>query len=301
MGAFKERFRRRGRPAARRRPVPGRQGPHRGGALPHLQRPARLRPAAGDDLRPQPRTSSTGSRSGSASASAPASWWRGAAGPPGPPGDPREARATRRRRRAGRSCWTRSPPASSTSVRALEAALIQVVAYASLRGETPDARARAPAAQAPRARTPRRVAVHGRGHRRRHRDPVRPQAAESCMARDRRPAVARARKVAMYLARELTDQSLPEIGRGFGGRDHSTVLSAVRSVAAEVRRDPELAMAVESLKQTPRRGPADLRRDCKNPQLVRSPRVRRSPRPAAAKSLRLSTYQQPLLLFSRLD
>ena len=34
----------------------------------------------------------------------------------------------------------------------------------------------------------------------------------------------------MYLARELTDQSLPEIGRGFGGRDHSTVHSAVRSV-----------------------------------------------------------------------
>ncbi len=69
------------------------------------------------------------------------------------------------------------------------------------------------------------------------------------MARDRRPAVARARKVAMYLARELTDQSLPEIGRGFGGRDHSTVLSAVRSVAADVRQDPELALAVDNLKQ----------------------------------------------------
>ena len=45
----------------------------------------------------------------------------------------------------------------------------------------------------------------------------------------------------MYLARELTDQSLPEIGRGFGGRDHSTVLSAVRSIDTEVHRDPELA------------------------------------------------------------
>ena len=54
------------------------------------------------------------------------------------------------------------------------------------------------------------------------------------IARDRRPAVARARKVAMYLARELTDQSLPEIGREFGGRDHSTVLSAVRSISSDV-------------------------------------------------------------------
>ncbi len=53
----------------------------------------------------------------------------------------------------------------------------------------------------------------------------------------------------MYLARELTEQSLPEIGRGFGGRDHSTVHSAVRSVGTAVRTDPELAMAVESLKR----------------------------------------------------
>ncbi len=73
---------------------------------------------------------------------------------------------------------------------------------------------------------------------------------EQLLARDRRPAVSRARKVAMYLARELTSQSLPEIGRGFGGRDHSTVLSAVRSVDAEVHRDPELAMKVESLRKS---------------------------------------------------
>jgi chromosomal replication initiator protein len=62
--------------------------------------------------------------------------------------------------------------------------------------------------------------------------------------------VAKARKVAMYLARELTDDSLPEIGRGFGGRDHSTVLSAVRSIDAELAADPELALAVDSLRQS---------------------------------------------------
>jgi chromosomal replication initiator protein len=71
---------------------------------------------------------------------------------------------------------------------------------------------------------------------------------DSLLARDRRPAVARARKVAMYLARELTGQSFPEIGRGFGDRDHSTVLHAVRSVSTEVTRDPELATAVNNLR-----------------------------------------------------
>src|ERR671926_1613627 len=43
--------------------------------------------------------------------------------------------------------------------------------------------------------------------------------AASLLARDRRPAVATARQVAMYLARELTEHSLPEIGRGIGGRN----------------------------------------------------------------------------------
>jgi chromosomal replication initiator protein len=52
----------------------------------------------------------------------------------------------------------------------------------------------------------------------------------------------------MFLARELTGQSFPEIGRGFGDRDHSTVLHAVRSVSTEVTRDPELAVTVNNLR-----------------------------------------------------
>jgi len=43
-------------------------------------------------------------------------------------------------------------------------------------------------------------------------------------------AVARPRQVAMYLAKQLTARSLPEIGRKFGGRDHTTVMHAVRKV-----------------------------------------------------------------------
>ena len=43
-------------------------------------------------------------------------------------------------------------------------------------------------------------------------------------------AVARPRQVAMYLAKHLTSRSLPEIGRKFGGRDHTTVMHAVRKI-----------------------------------------------------------------------
>jgi chromosomal replication initiator protein len=43
-------------------------------------------------------------------------------------------------------------------------------------------------------------------------------------------AVARPRQVAMYLAKKMTPRSLPEIGRIFGGRDHSTVIHAVRTI-----------------------------------------------------------------------
>ena len=43
-------------------------------------------------------------------------------------------------------------------------------------------------------------------------------------------SVARPRQVAMYLAKKLTARSLPEIGRKFGGRDHTTVMHAVKKV-----------------------------------------------------------------------
>lgn len=49
--------------------------------------------------------------------------------------------------------------------------------------------------------------------------------------------VVRPRQVAMYLAKMLTLRSLPEIGYRFGGRDHTTVLHAVRKIEALVRRD----------------------------------------------------------------
>jgi chromosomal replication initiator protein len=61
--------------------------------------------------------------------------------------------------------------------------------------------------------------------------------------------VVRPRQVAMYLAKTLTLRSLPEIGRRFGGRDHTTVLHAVRKIEALVGKDVALQDEVESLKR----------------------------------------------------
>jgi len=134
-----------------------------------------------------------------------------------------------------------------SSIRALEGALIRVVAYASLKDE--------PA-------TPRLVR-----HvlRRLGQDTSTPTCGiseildaaaqefgverQALLARDRRPPVATARQVAMYLARELTDHSLPEIGRGIGGRNHTTVLHAVNRISATVRSDPAVRSAVDNLRR----------------------------------------------------
>ena len=62
-------------------------------------------------------------------------------------------------------------------------------------------------------------------------------------------AVARPRQVAMWLAKQVTVRSLPDIGRRFGGRDHTTVLHAVRKIEALVAKDTALSEEVESLKR----------------------------------------------------
>ena len=67
----------------------------------------------------------------------------------------------------------------------------------------------------------------------------------------KRPAnIARPRQIAMYLAKELTQKSLPEIGELFGGRDHTTVLHAVRKIAADRNKSPECNHELHVLEQT---------------------------------------------------
>ena len=135
----------------------------------------------------------------------------------------------------------------TTSVRALEGALIRVVAYASLRGESPSAGlARHVLCRLGQDET---EDACGLGE-------ILDAAAQefgverdALLARDRRPAVAEARQVAMYLARELTEHSLPEIGRGVGGRNHTTVLHAVNRIGAAIRDDESVRTAVDNLRR----------------------------------------------------
>lgn len=67
----------------------------------------------------------------------------------------------------------------------------------------------------------------------------------------KRPAsIARPRQIAMYLAKDMTKKSLPEIGELFGGRDHTTVLHAVRKIGEERQRNTELNQQLHVLEQT---------------------------------------------------
>ncbi len=67
----------------------------------------------------------------------------------------------------------------------------------------------------------------------------------------RRPAhIARARQVAMYFSKELTQKSFPEIGEAFGGRDHTTVMHAVKRIAEMRQHDQEMNRQLHVLEQT---------------------------------------------------
>jgi chromosomal replication initiator protein len=61
--------------------------------------------------------------------------------------------------------------------------------------------------------------------------------------------VARPRQVAMYLSKQLTAHSLPEIGRKFGGRDHTTVMHACRRIEELLASDRALGEDVELLRR----------------------------------------------------
>ena len=70
---------------------------------------------------------------------------------------------------------------------------------------------------------------------------------EDLLSERRTRSIARPRQAAMYLAKQLTTRSYPDIGRRFGGRDHTTVLHAVRRIEELKAIDPALAQDVEAL------------------------------------------------------
>ena len=72
-----------------------------------------------------------------------------------------------------------------------------------------------------------------------------PRRLMTCASRDG----ARQRQVAMYLAREFTPMSLPNIGRHFGNRDHTTVIHGIRAVIERIETDADLAADIEILRE----------------------------------------------------
>jgi chromosomal replication initiator protein len=132
-----------------------------------------------------------------------------------------------------------------TNIRALEGALIRVVAFGSLTGRPVTAELAAEVLAGlypdlrPRQRTVREIQegiCEAFGI-----------SLEQLLSPSRAGAVAWPRQVAMYLARELTDQTLPAIGRAFGGRNHTTVLHACRRTAERIAADPDAYDTVRRL------------------------------------------------------
>ena len=70
---------------------------------------------------------------------------------------------------------------------------------------------------------------------------------DELLSTSRAAPVTRARQIAMYLTRELTDQTLPAIGRAFGGRNHTTVMHACKRTASRIAEDPEAFASVRRL------------------------------------------------------
>jgi chromosomal replication initiator protein len=133
------------------------------------------------------------------------------------------------------------------NVRALEGALIRVVAFASLTGRPPTAEL---------AREVLDGLYPGSPPRQRSIEEIKAAACEQfgvtdaeLVSPDRSARTTVPRQVAMYLARELTSESLPTIGRKFGGRDHTTVLHAWKRTEKRIAESPELRGAVDRLRQ----------------------------------------------------
>lgn len=70
---------------------------------------------------------------------------------------------------------------------------------------------------------------------------------ESLLSQRRTMEVTYPRQVAMYLSKELTEESLKAIGRRFGGRDHTTVISACKKIKADMQENAQLVLVLEDL------------------------------------------------------
>lgn len=134
-----------------------------------------------------------------------------------------------------------------SNVRELEGALVRVATFASLKGK--------PITEA----FVREVLGEGAEAERRH-APITVEAVQKVVAQffsvriadlkgqRRHKGIARPRMIAMYLCRELTGASFPEIGLRFGGKDHSTVINACKRMSSIQEEDPELRATITQLR-----------------------------------------------------
>jgi chromosomal replication initiator protein len=137
----------------------------------------------------------------------------------------------------------------TSSVRELEGAVIKLLAYSSLRREEITLEMARTALQGT-------IRGGGEGGRRITPETIRDRVArawdvspDALSSKRRTREITEPRQVAMYLIRELLDRSLQNIGALFGGRDHSTVIYAVKKVQERMDEDPEFARRVTQVRQ----------------------------------------------------
>jgi chromosomal replication initiator protein len=133
-----------------------------------------------------------------------------------------------------------------SNVRELEGALNRVIAYASFVGRPVSLEMAQDVLRDLLRASERRVTI----------DEIQRRVAEyfnvkmgDMLSARRARSVARPRQIAMYLSKQLTTRSLPEIGRKFGGRDHTTVIHAVRKIEQLREEDPALDEDVDLLRR----------------------------------------------------
>lgn len=133
---------------------------------------------------------------------------------------------------------------TKSNVRELEGALVKLIAYASITGEP---------ITLPMAQQALKHLVHGGERKITIESIIRAVAMKHNLQpaqlkqKSNRREIARPRQVAMYLTKELTQASLPEIGRAFGGKHHTTVLHSIHRIDELRQKDPDVNRLIQSL------------------------------------------------------
>lgn len=135
----------------------------------------------------------------------------------------------------------------NTNIRELEGALIRVIAYSSLINSDINVQLATEALKdiIPNNR-PKEITVKGIQEYVSKKYSI---TVEEILSKKRTKTIAFPRQVAMYLARELTDLSLPKLGEEFGGRDHTTVIHGHKKIVGEMNKDQSVASEITTYKE----------------------------------------------------